>query len=118
MTDKTIFDEVHGTITKVYVYPVIYMGTVISREKSIIIEPDDKNRGSITASSIGVDYSQFNVGQRVVNVTYTWKRPATEDDRVSYSHDGMECPDEVDEFEYVTYDELSYNQKMQLTKTR
>ena len=85
-------------------------------EKSF--EPDDETKGTISEAFIGRDYSQFSVGQRVVHVSYTWKRPANEYDRVKYSDYGMECPDEVDEFEYVTYDELSYNQKMQSAKTR
>ena len=119
MTDKTVLDEVRGTITKVYEYPVSNMhGNEISREKGIIIKPDDETKGTISEAFIGRDYSQFSVGQRVVYVSYTWKRPATPDDRVKYSHYGMECPDEVDEFEYVTYDELSYDQKMQSAKTR
>ena len=119
MTDKTVLDEVRGTITKVHEYPVLNMyGTEISREKGIIIKPDDETKGTISEAFIGRDYSQFSVGQRVVHVSYTWKRPATEDDRVEYSDDDMECPDEVDEYEHVTYDELSYDQKMQSGKTR
>lgn len=117
MTDKTVLDEVRGTITKVYEYPVSNMyGTEISRKKGIIIKPDDETKGTI--SEVGRDYSQFSVGQRVVHVSYTWKRPATKDDRVKYSQYGMKCPGEVDEFEHVTYDELSYDQKMQSAKTR
>ena len=30
----------------------------------------------------------------------------------------MTCPKEIDEVEYVTYDELSYDQVMQSAKTR
>ena len=118
MTDKTVLDEVRGTITKVYEYPVSNGKTGTSMEKGIIIQPDDEKKGTISEAFIGKDYSQFSVGQRVVHVSYTWKRPATEDDRVKYSDDDMECPDEVDEFECVTYDELSYDQKMQSAKTR
>ena len=118
MTDKTVLDEVRGTITKVYEYPAPNSRTITSMEKGIVIQPDDKTKGTILDAFIGRDYSQFSVGQRVVYVSYTWKRPATKDDRVTYSHYGMECPDEVDEFEYVTYDELSYDQKMQSAKTR
>ena len=118
MNDKTVLDEVRGTITKVYEYPVSNGKTITSMEKGIIIQPDDETKGTISEAFIGRDYSQFSVGQRVVHVSYTWKRPANEDDRVKYSHYGMKCPDEVDEFEYVTYDELSYDQKMQSAKTR
>ena len=119
MTDKTVLDEVRGTITKVHEYPVLNMyGTEISREKGIIIKPDDETKGTISEAFIGRDYSQFSVGQRVVHVSYTWKRPATEDDRVKYSHYGMECPNEVDAHEFVIYDELAYNQKMQLPRSR
>ena len=117
--DMTVLDKVRGTITKVYEYPVLNMyGTESSREKGIIIQPDDETKGIISEAFIGRDYSQLSVGQRVVHVSYTWKRPATEDDRVMYLRFDMECPDEVDEFEYVTYDELSYDQKMQSAKTK
>ena len=75
MTDKKVLDEVRGTIIKVYEYPVLNDGTITSMEKGIIIQPDDETKGTISEAFIGRDYSQFSVGQRVVHVSYTWKRP-------------------------------------------
>ena len=65
-----------------------------------------------------VDYSGFSVGQRVVRITYTWKRKATEDDKVWASLRGSKCPDEINDFDYVTYDEAEYDQRMQQTEAQ
>ena len=114
MTNKTILEEIHGTIIKVYEIPTSN-GSI---EKGIIIQPDDSSEGMISEAIKGRDYSQFSVGQRVVYVIYTWKRPATETEKQEYANYGEECPNEIDEFEYVTYDELSYYREIQSSKTR
>lgn len=118
MFEKTKLDEVHGTITDVYNYSVSNGGTTTAMKNGITIQPDDPERGKISEAFAGVDYSQFSVGQRVVNVSYTWKRPATVEDVDRYSRIGRECPDEVDDYEYVTYDELSYDQEKQSSNKR
>ena len=96
MTDKTVLDEVRGTITKVCEFPVSNGDNITSMQQGIIIQPDDETKGTISEAFIGRDYSQFSVGQRVVHVSYA----------------------KGDRFEYVTYDELSYDQKMQSAKTK
>lgn len=118
MTNKTILEEIRGTIIKVYEYPVSNGETITSIEEGIVILPDDSSKGMISEAIKGRDYSQFSVGQRVVNVTYTWKRPATETEKREYANHGEECPNEIDEFEYVTYDELSYYRENQSSKIR
>jgi hypothetical protein len=81
MPDNEIIKEVRGTITEVCNYPDV---------PQIIIQPDDKKEGTITESNKGRDYSQFSVGQRVVQMP------------------GLS----------LTCDELSYDQVMQSAKTR
>ena len=118
MTDKTVKNEIRGTVVKIFEYPVSRDKDIVSIEKGIIIQPDDKEIGAITEAFKGVDYSQFSVGQRVVIVTYTWKRPATEIDKRDYDREGMICPKEIEDFEDVIYDELSYYKETQSVKMR
>ena len=118
MNDRIVLNEVRGTIIKVYEYSVVNGKNTTSMEKGIIIQPDDSKEGTISEAYIGRDYSQFSVGQRVVHVSYTWKRPANAYDKAKYSYFGRKCPNEIDEFEYITYDELSYDQKNQSAKSR
>ena len=63
MTDKTVLEEVHGTIIGMYECP--------TTEKQICIQPDDETRGEILTDVTEEEFSQFSVGQRVVNVSYT-----------------------------------------------
>ena len=119
MTDKIVLETVHGTIIEVFECPFYNKnGVEVRKEKGIIIKPDDKTMPIITEAFIGRDYSQFSVGQRVVHVLYTWERPVTKAERIEYAEHDMKCPDEIDEFDYVTYDESSYYQKMQSVKLR
>lgn len=120
MVEKKVLREVRGTIINIYDYPVIeaLTGKVLSREKVIVIESDDKENGTITESFVGRDYSHFSVGQRIVHVTYTWKGQPTAGERYEYISNGLTCPNEVDKFEYITYDELTYDQQKQSSKTR
>ena len=119
MTNKIILEEVYGTITEIYDYPVFDCnGRRLRTGKGIIIQPDNPEEAVIYETGGGIDYSQFKVGQRVVLVSYTWKRPATDEDRKLYFYYGMECPDEVDDFDYVTYDEKTYGQKRQPLKRK
>ncbi len=98
MSEKEILKKVPGTIINVY-------------ERGIIIQPDNPNlEGRISEAFSGRDYSQFKVGQRVVHVSYTWERPATDIEKRIYEHRGMTRPDKVADFDYRTYDEALFPQ--------
>ena len=72
----------------------------------------------IVDSSDNLDPSKFCVGQRVVWVAYTWKRPATEDEKERAALRGWKCGDEIDDMDYVLYDEAEYDQRMQQTEVQ
>lgn len=117
MTNKTILEEVRGTITNVYSYPVTKEENEILTPKGIVIEPDEPEHGTICESFIGRDYSKYSVGQRVVHVKYKYKRPATPEDRRRYASIRKSCPDMVEDFENITYDEYEYDQMKESVKT-
>ena len=105
MITKTILSEVRGIIISV-------------SKSGIIIQPDSSNKGTITEAYIGRDYSKYRVGERVVHVSYTWKRPATKEGRENYARRRKTCPNEIDVFDYVTYNELSYDRRKELVESR
>ena len=105
MFEKTILEEIHGTITNVY-------------ENGIVIQPDDPEKGKISEAFSKRDYYKYHVGQRVVHVAYSWTRPATIEDKRKYADRDEPCPEEVVDSDYVTYDELEYNKKLESEKTR
>ena len=116
MTNKTVMEEGYCTIIDIFEYPVTY-DNISSIEKGIIIQPDDSKEGTITDAHER-DFSQFSVGQRVVSGSYTWKRPATIQDKNIYSFKGEKCPNEIDEYEHSAYDELLYDQKKATSKKK
>ena len=112
MENKEIIEEIHGMIIGINEYPTNECNP-IKRRLGITIQPDDPNRKPFSESHEDRDYSQFQIGQRVVYVTYTWMRPATMEDRRCYYRYHIPCPKEIPDVDYITYDEAFYEEQRQ-----
>ncbi len=108
MTDRTIIDEIRGTVLNVYDY-TDENGVAA---KGIIIKPDNPEYESFPENLLAEGHTVFNVGQRVVQVVYSYNKPATEDDLKEYEKMKLECPPEIEDFEYITYDEATYDNEI------
>ena len=108
MTDKTVLDEVRGIVTNVYDYTNAD-GVV---EKKLVIRPDNLENDCFIGAIPDKDFNDFKEGQRVVQVAYSYKRPATQDDIEDYAKMNSECPELIEEFEFITYDEAKYDNEI------
>ena len=109
MIEKTKLDEVRGIVLRLFDYTTPD-GTVA---KGMTIRPDDPNCETFPENFLDSKHPDFKIGQRVVQVTYSYKRPATEEDVKEYEKMKMECPKEIEEIECITYDEASYDMSLQ-----
>lgn len=102
-----ILRELRGTITAIYGPPKAELG--------INIHPDDPKECDTYVDFYRREdeWSQFKVGQRVVLVTYCWKRPIEPSER-------WEFPDEdcIRSYRYETYDEQTYDNEKEKKKQR
>jgi hypothetical protein len=112
MTDKAIIDEIRGTVLKIN-ENTIADGKLV---KELIIKPDIPEYEPFPENLLDREYPDFSVGQRVVQVVYTFNRPATEEDIKAYEKMNLECPKEIEEFEYITYDEATYDNEIKQLK--
>lgn len=114
MEEKTLKDEVRGIVLNT-LEGLVPDGMEIPIV-GLRIKTDD--RGPLILHSSDNRYSKFSSGQRVVCLMYVWKRPATPREKHHYWQLGLKCPDEVEDHEYVVYDELSYDQETKPSKKR
>ena len=70
MTDRTIIDEIRGTVLKINEYTDINGKSV----KSLTIKTDKPEYETFPENLLNKEYPEFSVGQRVVQVAYSFNR--------------------------------------------